>query len=196
MTKSSMLAAVHAAALSSASVAALSVEPQPTQEPSMSEPKITTAELHVMFPTSTALAAVFPDLCAALRVEGATAERERISGIEAHSLAGHEDLIATMKADPKVTPDMAAGRLLAAEKALRGQQLQGIKDVENLTGKVPATATTAPSAAAPEMATDPEGWKAEYAKSEALQAEFGSEGSYLAFKTADKSGVARIKRSS
>ncbi len=194
MSKSSMLAAVAAAALSTTSVAALNVEPQPQQEPTMNDKP--NAPALAAITTTAALVAAYPDLCSALRVEGATAERERITGIEAHALAGHEDLIATMKSDPTITPDMAAGRLLAAEKALRGAQMQGIQDVEKLTGKVPAASASAPHAPAPETASTPEGWKAEYSKSESLQAEFGSEGAYLAFKTAEKSGVARIKKGS
>lgn len=47
---------------------------------------------------------------------GATNERARILGIEAHSMPGHEALIATLKADGKTTPDQAAGQVLAAEK--------------------------------------------------------------------------------
>jgi capsid assembly protease len=95
------------------------------------------------------LAAAYPDLCAAIRCEGAAAERDRIVGIEAHAMPGHEALIATMKADPAVTPDMAAGRILAAERAARSGQLQAIVNVENVTSKVTASPTTAPVASSP-----------------------------------------------
>lgn len=51
------------------------------------------------------------------RQAGAEAERARILGIEAHAMPGHEALIAQLKADGAVTPDQAAGRILAAEKS-------------------------------------------------------------------------------
>jgi hypothetical protein len=49
--------------------------------------------------------------------QGATAERERILGIETHAGPGHAELITEMKADGKTTPDQAAARILAAERA-------------------------------------------------------------------------------
>ncbi|OWY32016.1 S49 family peptidase [Herbaspirillum aquaticum] len=48
--------------------------------------------------------------------EGAASERQRILGIEAHSMPGHEALISTLKADGKTTPDQAAAQVLGAEK--------------------------------------------------------------------------------
>jgi capsid assembly protease len=47
---------------------------------------------------------------------GATNERARILGIEAHAMPGHEALIATLKADGKTNPDQAAAQVLVAEK--------------------------------------------------------------------------------
>ncbi|WP_175796338.1 signal peptide peptidase SppA [Burkholderia anthina] len=52
---------------------------------------------------------------------GATAERERILGIEAHGYPGHEKLVAELKADGKTTPDQAAARILGAERAALAQ---------------------------------------------------------------------------
>jgi signal peptide peptidase SppA len=48
--------------------------------------------------------------------QGATAERDRILGIEAHAYPGHEAVIKEMKADGKTTPDQAAARILVAER--------------------------------------------------------------------------------
>jgi hypothetical protein len=140
------------------------------------------------------LASAYPDLCAAIRVEGATAERNRILGIEAHTMPGHEKLIADMKADPNVTPDQAAGRLLAAHRAGMAAQLKGLQDVETLTGKVPAAPSSAPSAPSSESekATTPEGWKAEYEASAKLQEEFATAEDYVAIKKAESRGNVRV----
>lgn len=66
------------------------------------------------------LAAQSPELLQQIQSEasaaGATAERERILGIESHAMAGHEKLIATLKADGKTTPDQAAAQVLAAHR--------------------------------------------------------------------------------
>lgn len=65
------------------------------------------------------LAAEAPDVLAAIRQEGASAERERIQGIEAQSIPGHEKLISALKADGKSTAGDAAMAVLAAEKTSR-----------------------------------------------------------------------------
>lgn len=111
------------------------------------------------------------------REAGATAERARITGIQVIAMAGHEKLIAECIADGTCTPDMAAGRVLAAEKAIRDNQMKGIAGVETYTGKVAATVATpaAPTASVPQ--TD-EGWKAEYAASPELQKQHESAASY------------------
>lgn len=57
-----------------------------------------------------------PELAEAFRAEGATAERERILGVEALAIPGHEPLIASLKADGKTSPGEAAVQILAAEK--------------------------------------------------------------------------------
>jgi hypothetical protein len=179
------LAAVHAAA--NLSGTALTPPAPPVVTPSAAAAATTTADL----------AAAYPDLCAAIRAEGASAERSRIAGIEAHAMAGHEKLIADMKADPNVTPDMAAGRILAAEKASRGQQLQAIVDVEKVTGKVAAAPSSAPvaSSTSTEKATTPEGWRAEYAASAQLQSEFASAEDYVALRKAESAGKVRVLNS-
>lgn len=60
--------------------------------------------------------ALFAQLRSDFMTAGATAERERILGIEAHAMPGHEALIAALKADGKTNPDQAAAQVLAAEK--------------------------------------------------------------------------------
>lgn len=179
------LAAVHLAA---AAASTALVPPAP------GTPAVASTAAAATVTTAADLAAAFPDLCAAIRAEGATAERARIIGIEAHAMGGHEKLIAELKADASITPDMAAGRVLAAEKAARGAQLQGIQDVETLTGKVkaaPTSAATAPGATV-EKATTPEGWEKEYADSEKLQGEFPTAQDYVALKKAESAGRVRV----
>lgn len=52
-------------------------------------------------------------------VAGATAERERIQAVEGQMLAGHGELIKTLKYDGKTTGPEAAVAILAAEKKVR-----------------------------------------------------------------------------
>jgi signal peptide peptidase SppA len=131
---------------------------------------------------------------AAARVEGATAERERILGIEKIAVAGHETVVAEMKADGKTTPEAAAMRILEAEKATRGKRLDTIKAVETEGSKVPAVAVADPGAAqtAKPKASTPAEWEAEYAADAKLQAEFPDAKSYAAFQKADAAGKVRI----
>lgn len=140
------LAAVHLAAAASTTA----LQDHPAALPAPADTATTAAAAPA---TSIAdLAAAHPDLCTQLRVEGATAERTRILAIEAAALPGHEALVAEMKADPSVSADAAAGRLLNAEKQLRAGRLQAVKDVEGATGKVaaaPAGTATAKTEEAP-----------------------------------------------
>jgi len=175
------LAAVHQAA------ASLTTSMQPPPAAPLA-PATTNAAASAT--TLADLQAGFPDLCAAIRAEGAAAERERIIGIEAHAMPGHESLIASMKADGSITPDMAAGRILAAERGNRGAHMAAIQGVETLTGVVNAAPTSADNGS--EKATTPDGWKAEYAVSEKLQAEFASAEDYVALRKAEASGKVRV----
>lgn len=126
---------------------------------------------------------------------GAVAERTRLAGIDAHAIPGHEALVASCKADSACTPDMAAGRILAAEKALRANQLAGIQGVETHTGTVAAAVTQQPAAAAAEVPQNAEGWKAEFAKSAKLQSQHESADAYANFMLGVTSGrVHRLDR--
>lgn len=60
-----------------------------------------------------------PEIAAAFRADGASAERERIQAIEATAVKGHETLIATLKFDGKSTAGDAALAILAAEQQQR-----------------------------------------------------------------------------
>lgn len=67
------------------------------------------------------LRAQFPELVQQVEAAAANAERERILGIEAALLPGHEQIIAAHKADPAKTPADAALAVLKAERE-RGDQ--------------------------------------------------------------------------
>jgi hypothetical protein len=132
---------------------------------------------------------------------GAKAERERILGIEAHAIAGHEKLIATCKADPDCTPDMAAGRILAAEKKLRDDQMAGIRNVEEETGKVGHDASSqrrdggAVTMPKPGVQKSAEAHKADWEKSADLKRDFASADSYANYAAGIESGrIRELKR--
>ncbi len=59
---------------------------------------------------------------------GAQAEAERIAAVEAQLIPGHEALIAELKADGETTGEQAAVKVLAAERALRKDQLHSLKN--------------------------------------------------------------------
>lgn len=139
--------------------------------------------------TIAALTAAFPELAAQLRTEGATAERTRILGIEANAIPGHEALVASLKADASVSPDMAAGRILGAERKLREGAALAIADVETGNKGIRPAPTGQPNAGGKKVPTTPDELRAEFAGSAELQAEFaGDVESYVGFKTAEAAG--------
>jgi capsid assembly protease len=147
-------------------------------------PKMERKEGEVAAATATISKADLDAAVAAARAEGvkegATAERERIAGIEKLGMTGHEALISLMKADG-TSVEQAAMKLVAAEKAQRDAQLAGIKSVEDKTGKVAAAVPSAAEVASTYPATA-DGWKQEYAETPSLQTEFASADDYVAFR--------------
>lgn len=130
------------------------------------------------------------------RAAGADAERTRIIGIEAHAMPGHEKLIADCKADPNCTPDMAAARILGAEKALRAGHSAGIAAVEAVTGAVVAAPASQRSdgVQTPQegVAKSAEAYKADWAKSSALQSDFATADAYANYAAGVASGRIRV----
>jgi signal peptide peptidase SppA len=61
------------------------------------------------------------------RIEGATAERDRIQSIEKVSLPGHETLIQNLKFDGKTSGPEAAVAVLSAEREVRAKTLATIR---------------------------------------------------------------------
>ncbi|MCX7219823.1 MAG: hypothetical protein NTY70_13075, partial [Burkholderiales bacterium] len=100
--------------------------------------------------TAEQVASEHPQIAAALRAEGATAERERIQGIEAQLIPGHDALISTLKFDGKTTPGDAAQAVLSAEKSLRHQAATA------LANDAPTPLVSVPQSAAAALAADTE----------------------------------------
>lgn len=134
-----------------------------------------------------------PELAAALRAEGALAERERIRDVEAQAMPGHDDLIARMKFDGKTSGAAAAVEVLAAEKQKRATYLASMQ--QDAPQPVPHTPAPADSAADDTALPVEDRCKAKWDRDAALRAEFGGKfDAFVAFAKAEESGRARIKR--
>lgn len=183
--KAGMLAAVSAAAAGAAAGETVDVAYLKANHPDLAAALIAEGKAE-------AKAEAKADVEAA-RKAGADAERERILGIEKAALPGHEAIVAAHKADATKTPADTAMAIIEAEKATRSSQLAAL-DKDEQQVKVRSEPANPASASSDKHAgkTGAELWKAEYAVSKELQAEFGSEAAYVAFKRADASGQARI----
>lgn len=106
-----------------------------------------------------------PEIAEAFRAEGATAERERILGVEAQAMPGHETLIAGLKADGKTTPAEAAMQILAAEKTKLGAQ------ASQLSADAPNPVQHAAAPLDAELAAKGDDRTSLHAKAKAYQAE-------------------------
>lgn len=135
-----------------------------------------------------------PDIVAALRAEGAAAERERIQAVEGALIPGHEALVASLKFDGKTTGGEAALAVNAAERTLRQRAAQQLLS----DAPQPLPTPTAPVAQQPSAEReDPnlpveERCTARWAKDKALHSEFSSLASYTAYVRSAEKGVARI----
>ena len=130
--------------------------------------------------------------------DGSKAERERILGIEAVALPGHEKLVAEFKADGATTPGEAAIKITEAEKATRERRLDAIKRDAAATVAIPANPTaTGDVKAVVEDSNRPleERAKAQWDNDANLRAEFMDNfDSYVAWRKAEDGGSARILR--
>lgn len=85
-----------------------------------------------------------PALFAALQSEftqaGAQGERDRITAVRSHSLAGHEALIEQLAFDGKTTGPEAAAAVLTAERTLRARAVQA--HAEDAPKPVPTSASS------------------------------------------------------
>lgn len=109
----------------------------------------------------------------------ATAERDRILGIEANALPGHDALVAQLKTDGKTTPAEAAIQILAAERGKAKERESALHAIDKAAEGIASTPSgTGPSGGT--VASTPEGWQAEWEASETLQAEYPTVDAYIA----------------
>lgn len=138
-----------------------------------------------------------PTVAGELTAEGVSAERERIAGIEAFSLPGHEKIIAAHKADPAKTPLDAGMAVAAAQRAILANANAALdedeKKVKGLRSEANAGPEPAPKKPGDGLEGEPK-WKAEWDGSSALQAEFPTQSQYVALMKAERDGmVKRLK---
>ena len=120
--------------------------------------------------------------------EGVKAENARLLAIEELALAGYENEVKAAKADPSMTAEKLAVKILALEKAKGGELIKALKDNESALPKVEASA--------PEVKPQPKSFeeqvKAEWDGSEKLRAEFGTLETYQAYREADNKGLVKV----
>jgi signal peptide peptidase SppA len=142
------------------------------------------------FSSAAELAAAFPDFAATLRTEGATAERERITAIQALARPGRETLIEAAVKDGKSTKEQVALQIVGAEDQKQRGALSAIKGVEDVAAKI-EPAPTAAGDTSPTKASDPDGWKAEWAQNASLKEEFPTADLYVGYMQGVASGKVR-----
>lgn len=97
-----------------------------------------------IMPTAEQIAEEHPEAAAALRAEGASAERARIQAIEDQLVPGHEALVNSMKFDGKSTAGDVAIAVLAAEKSTREAAAKAmVNDAPSPIEQVPQSPTDA-----------------------------------------------------
>lgn len=128
---------------------------------------------------------------AALRAEGAKAERKRLLDLDAVAVAGHEDLLAKAKADPTMTAEKLALEIVKAEKAKGGEFLNGLKKAANSLPQVkPSTKPVAKRSGA----TPRERAENEWATNPAVREEFdGDKAAFIAYSVAKEKGQIKIQ---
>ena len=123
------------------------------------------------------------------------AERDRILGIENLALPGHEDLIAEMKADGSVTPEMAALRIVQAEQKLGTDRIQAMRDADKSVEPLASAPTVTGDVVEPTKSTTNKELSPEEIwdqNVDNVQSEFREKTSFLAYHKANSSG--RVKQ--
>lgn len=142
-----------------------------------------------------------PAVYAAILAVGASAERARLTGIEANILPGYEKLAAECKADPACTPEAAAVRQVQETKNKGSVYLEAQRRNEAEQPKVASTepVTTAPDKTAAEEAEAEaklpleQRCRARWDRDPALRAEHADNfAGYLAFEKAHAAGLVKI----
>ena len=140
------------------------------------------------------LKAEHPALVAALLAEGAAAERQRMTDVEAQALVGHEKLIAQLKADGVTTGPMAAVAVLAAERAVAAGRASAIAaDAPKAVAHAAAPADVIDADADTSHLSLDERCKAKWDKSPRLRAEYRDQfTNYLAYERANAAGKVKV----
>lgn len=122
-------------------------------------------------------------------------ERERISGIDAKTLPGHEKLAAECKSDG-TTVEAFAVKQIDAEKTTREQRLAAIKKDGKTTEAAAVATETGDKTVVDESALPiEERAKAEFEREPAIRKEFGTLPPYVAYRKAEAAGrVRNIRR--
>lgn len=127
----------------------------------------------------------------ALIEQGAKAERQRISDIEAATVVGGEELAAQAKAEGWTVAEFAVKQgkaVKTTEAQAKNDALANLKaDAQSLDE---VEATPAPEAEA-KPATEEGQWIADFNKNPDLQAEFGKSDRYVHYKELEKKGLIR-----
>lgn len=134
------------------------------------------------------------DAISMARAEGAAAERDRISAIQALDPHGdHRNMVAQLVADG-TAPGDAAVQILNAANAARSAALDRLGDASASLGEIGSGANASGTSASPpaDGAKTAEDHKAAYAGSPALQSEFPTAEAYAAYMTAQAKGRVRI----
>ena len=129
------------------------------------------------------------------RSEAATAERERIRGVQGQLLPGHEALIAELGWDGKTTPEQAAVRVLQAQRAKQAQVVGAVAaDAAAMPAIVGTPSATGEGASIGVASGAPveERCQAKWDSDPAVRAEFVDLKSYTAFVRAEEAGRVRM----
>lgn len=132
------------------------------------------------------LKAEHSDIYQAAAAEGAKAERERIQGVEALAMPGHEELIASLKYDGNTSPEAAAVQVLKAEKSNRENALETHRN-EAPEPLAPSAGTTPPKAL-----TFEDQIKQKWESDPEIREEFGDFTTFEAFEQVARSGQAKV----
>jgi capsid assembly protease len=132
-----------------------------------------------------------PALLTQLRAEGATAERERIQGVQAAGLPGYEVQLAAMMFDGKTTAGEAALAINKLEREARARQVSGIaSDAAQLAAVAAMPAPTAAQGAAQGPVEDR--CKAKWDADPEIRSAFTDLKAFTAYTRAQESGRVKI----
>lgn len=170
----------------------------PTGETVMDPKSLTLSGLREQRPDLVAEIEKGVDLAKA-RDEGAKAERDRVAGIEAALIPGHEKIIAEMKADPTKTELDAHRAVAAAERSQRKGQADALetdeKQVKDLRSEHRPANDPAKDKKPGEGLEGEAKFKAQWDADPKVRAEFGDDfKSFLAFSKAEAAGKVKVLR--